>query len=158
MLTNTRTASTTKERNSINISLKGLTSLEAFHKLIELINYAYSSTDNRLSEAEIGMLKYFMDLPTKFKYQRFGRLAKKKVTKRAQEEEGWTLTRVNINNKIYEMIRKGFLRRDEDMVVYLSPSLEKARSIVEEAYNSDKPVNINFSLEWQQQEKKNNKS
>lgn len=35
------------------------------------------------------------------------------------------MTPVNVNNKLYELVKKDYLLRDEDKVIYLSPVLEK---------------------------------
>jgi len=83
-----------------------------------------------LSEAEIRLLAEFILLPEKFSYQRFSKHAKDKVLTQCREH-GWDITRVNLNNKLYSMIGKGILRRDDDSVIYIQTSvLEGALAVV----------------------------
>ena len=122
--------------------------LNVFYKrILELINFTKTSMDKRMTEAEIDLLTLFLSLPDKFSYQRFSTLAKTKVMNMA-EERGWKLSRVNINNKIYALIDKGFLRRDEDGVVYLTKSLQQAIDLATTAYNKKSNFNIDFVFKW----------
>lgn len=80
----------------------------------------------QLLPSEIDLITEFALLPdSKFSYQRFGSLAKNKVIE-AATEKGWKLTKLNINNKIYALLDKRFLRRDEDKVIYMPEHLMKA--------------------------------
>ena len=122
--------------------------LNVFYKrILELINFTKTSMDKRMTEAEIDLLTLFLSLPDKFSYQRFSTLAKTKVMNMA-EERGWKLSRVNINNKIYALIDKGFLRRDEDGVVYLTKSLQQAIDLATAAHSKKSNFNIDFVFKW----------
>lgn len=80
----------------------------------------------QLLPSEIDLITEFALLPdSKFSYQRFGSLAKNKVIE-AATEKGWKLTKLNINNKLYALLDKRFLRRDEDKVIYMPEHLMKA--------------------------------
>lgn len=80
----------------------------------------------QLLPSEIDLVTEFALLPdSKFSYQRFGSLAKNKVIE-AATEKGWKLTKLNINNKLYALLDKRFLRRDEDRVIYMPEHLMKA--------------------------------
>lgn len=80
----------------------------------------------QLLPSEIDLITEFALLPdSKFSYQRFGSLAKNKVIE-AATEKGWKLTKLNINNKLYALLDKRFLRRDEDRVIYMPEHLMKA--------------------------------
>ena len=80
----------------------------------------------QLLPSEIDLVTEFALLPdSKFSYQRFGSLAKNKVIE-AATEKGWKLTKLNINNKLYALLDKRFLRRDEDKVIYMPEHLMKA--------------------------------
>jgi hypothetical protein len=94
-------------------------------KYLELYNLLLP-TDLRLVPSEIDLIIEFVLLPDdKFNYQRFGTLAKTKVIESAKLR-GWKLTGLNINNKLYALIDKNFLRRDEDKVMYLPKHLTQA--------------------------------
>ncbi len=81
--------------------------------------------ERKLVPSEIDLVIEFALLPPKFQYQRFGTLAKSKVIESASSL-GWKLTKLNINNKLYALLGKEFLRRDEDQVIYLPDHLLKA--------------------------------
>jgi hypothetical protein len=74
-----------------------------------LLNVAQPDTTKTLSEGEIKILSEFILLPEKYKYQRFGKIAKKKVLQTLSEEYNWTISALNLNNRIYSMIDKGYL-------------------------------------------------
>lgn len=101
------------------IKFDNLSEEEFLHKYFELIN-ALSPEDKKMAHSEMQLLTEFLLLPEdKFKYQRFGTLAKNKVIANAALK-GWTLSRINVNNKLYSLIEKGFLRRDDDKVLYIA--------------------------------------
>lgn len=80
----------------------------------------------RLLPSETDLVIEFALLPDeKFHYQRFGSLAKNKVIESAASRE-WKLTKLNINNKLYALLDKKFLRRDEDKVIYMPKHLMQA--------------------------------
>lgn len=77
----------------------------------------------RLVPSEIDMMIGFALLPNdKFQYQRFSTLAKDTVIRYYDPH----LTKININNKLYSLLDKKFLKRDEDKVIYLPPHFLKA--------------------------------
>lgn len=107
------------------IKYDNLTEEEFLIKFFSITN-ALSSPSSRVTDSEIAMLVEFILLPEeKFRYQRFSTLAKSKVMT-AANSKGWNLSKVNINNKIYNLIDKGYLKRDEDGVVYVSKSVLSA--------------------------------
>lgn len=111
-------------------------------KLLDVINLL-SPEDNRMSPLEKKVLTLFILLPEeRFKYQRFSTLAKSKVLKLA-EERNWKLSHINLNNKIYGLVQKGFLRRDEDKVIYIPEYILKAHK--EFIKNKTYEVNINLN-------------
>lgn len=80
-----------------------------------------SLLDNKsvLTEAEATVLVEFLCLPEKFKYMRFSLVAKKKVA------ESLGLSAVNVNNKLYSLIEKNYLKRDEDNIIYAKDFVNK---------------------------------
>lgn len=79
--------------------------------------------EQHLLPSEIELIIEFALLPDdKFAYQRFGSLAKNKVIA-AVAERNWKLTKLNINNKLYGLLDKKFLKRDTDKVIYMPKHL-----------------------------------
>lgn len=116
----------------VNLKMKMINSLI---KLFGFYNYIQPNSSNVLTSTEMKLLAVFCDLPEKYKYARFSIPAKKKVISIYKELYGETLSGVNLNNKLYCLLDKGFLYRDEDKVIYLKPFLQKA---IEELYASKK--------------------
>ncbi len=101
------------------IKFDNLSESEFLDKFFNLVNLL-SPLEKNIAATETLLLIEFLLLPEeKFKYQRFSNVAKDKVIQSAQAK-GWNLTKINANNKIYSLIEKGYLRRDEDGVIYVS--------------------------------------
>jgi len=99
------------------INYKNLDKKDFLTKYFNILNTAQPVKSKRLTGTEIMVLIEFLLLPDKFENKRFGTLARKKVLDYLLEG-GYTLTRGNLNNKIYSMIEKGYLRKDIDGVIY----------------------------------------
>lgn len=94
-------------------------------KLLDFINLL-TPDEKKMSPLEKKVLILFILLPEeRFKYQRFSTLAKNKVLAMAKERN-WALSKINLNNKIYGLIENGFLRRDEDKVIYVPEYILKS--------------------------------
>lgn len=103
-----------------------LSAKEIYRRVFCLLNSFQDNKDMLLTEGEIDILVEFMMLPRKkFEYQPFSTLAKNKVIAKMQEEKDWYISRENMNNKIYALVHKGYLWRDEDRVLYLKPHIKK---------------------------------
>ena len=100
-----------------------LTKLNALLKLLGFYNYIQPQSSNVLTPSEMELLAVFCTLPDKYKHSMFSIQGKKKATGIYQEIFGKTLSGVNLNNKIYCLLDKGFLHRDEDKVIYIKPFL-----------------------------------
>ena len=95
--------------------------------------------EQRLMQSEMELVTEFALLPDdKFQYQRFGTLAKNKVI----EASSRSLTKMNINNKLYSLLDKNFLKRDEDKVIYLPKHFTQAL----QAYRKDPNFAINITF------------
>lgn len=105
------------------VTFNNLSDTEFYSLFLQLINHAIKHDDRKIADMERKMISYFMALPEKYDHKRFSREAKRKIKKQALDE-GWVLSGLNINNKIYSLVKKGFLRRDEDQVIYLNDKLE----------------------------------
>lgn len=107
------------------IKYNNLSREDYLYKFFEIVDCMQVDISNRTTESEKRLLIEFFLLPEAFRYYRFSRLGKKEVIKNAAEK-GWKLTYQNINNKVYEMLAKGLLRKDTDNVMYAKEWLEKA--------------------------------
>lgn len=96
----------------------------------------------RLTQSEVDMLVDFIMLPPKFKYYRFSSPAKKAVIKSSEQK----LSIANINNKLYSLIEKGIIYRDDDKVLYMDKSVEQATSVLVENFSALKPTSIVFNI------------
>lgn len=105
---------------------KDLTDLEFYTMYLRLINaFLGASPEKELHASELKVLAYFLCLDHEvYRHKRFSSLAKSKVQQMAKEDK-WSLSKVNIANKIYSTIKKGYLRRDEDGVVYFNELIMK---------------------------------
>ena len=77
-----------------------------------------------LSKKEILLLTEFINLAPKYRSQMFSTLSKQKVIA-SLKSKGVNMSNAHINVKIYSMLRKGFLKRDEDSVIVLNAAILK---------------------------------
>lgn len=128
----------------MNIKYPPLSEREFLSKYLELTNILLPE-EQRLIPSEIDLIIEFTLLPEeKFAYQRFGSLAKDKVIE-AAATRNWKLSKLNINNKLYALLDKQFLRRDEDKVIYLPKHLLAALKQFQKDQTFD--VNIVFTYD-----------
>lgn len=86
-------------------------------RYFDVLNTAQPDPEKLLSESEIIVLAGFLMLPDKFNDKRYGTLARQKVCESVSNTYK-TMTRQNLQNKIYALIEKGLLYRDDDGVIY----------------------------------------
>lgn len=103
------------------------------------------SPERRATPAELDVLVEFILLPEKFKYYRFSSHAKKAVIK-AFKEKDKHLTMENVNNKIYALLLKEILYKDEDKVVYLDKTIDKALTSLIASFSANKEFLLAFSI------------
>lgn len=132
------------------ISYPNLSKRSLIYKYFDLINAAQPNPDKILTEKEIELLTEFLLLPKKFKYQLFSLQAKKKVIKMAKENLGWELTKENLNNKVYALIGKGYLKRDSDSVIYLQEYISKTIDELLEAMENKSHKDIVFRFDYKE--------
>lgn len=106
----------------MTINYPALDERQFLQKYLNLYNLLVPESQHLLP-SEIDLVTEFALLPeTKFAYQRFSSLAKDKVIESSAHLD-WKLTKLNINNKLYALLDKKFLYRDEDKVIYLPKHL-----------------------------------
>lgn len=120
---------------------------ESLSKFFHFINAAQLDPSKLLTETEIQVLIEFILLPEKFKYQKFSTLAKRKVRELLQTNFSWTLSKENLNNKIYSMIDKNILTRDEDGVIHLVNHLKIPINSLIDSITAKKSYDITFRYE-----------
>jgi hypothetical protein len=116
-----------------------------------VLNAVQPAEGKQLTQSEITVLVEFCILPAKFEYHRFSKVAKK-VVFRELEKGGWKLSSQSLNSKLYSMIEKDFLWRDEDKVIYLKPYLKGLVKKIIASTESKGVYNILFSLEVEHEE------
>lgn len=121
-----------------------LTKREALFKLLEFISLAMPK-QKRATKKEMTLLVDFFLLPEKFKYHRFSSAARKRLRK-TLKESGNGLAVETINTYIYTLIKKEYLYRDEDRMIYTKPLIKKELDNLLESYKENKPYSINLKL------------
>ena len=123
-----------------------LTEEKYLYKMFEIIDCMQLNPNNTTSPAEKELMIQFLTLPEKYKYFMFSAPSKKEVMKRIAEKQGGKIpSSQTINNKIYSLIDKGLLWRDEDKVIYFKPYIRKAAEKLKEAIsNEDKDMHYDF--------------
>lgn len=134
----------------MKISLVKDSKAGALRAYFSLLQFVFPK-EKQLTELEIELLILFLSLPEKFKYSRFSTLAKNKVIEIAAQEQGWKLSRINVNNKLYSLIDKGVLVRDEDGVIYINKTIDRGISQLIQAIGSNSAMEITFEIKWKQE-------
>ena len=115
----------------ININIPTDDTRTLIRVYLEILNIINPNPNNKLTDGEIKLLTEFLLLPEKFSYQRFSRYAKPVVVKNLKEYWGWDLSPINLNSKIYGLLDKEFIWRDEDGVLYIKDYLLKSVKLLE---------------------------
>jgi len=129
------------------IKYKSLSLREALSKFFHFINAAQLDSSKIVTDTEIQVIIEFILLPEKFHFQRFSTLAKRKVRAVLEDEFSWVLSKENLNNKIYSLIEKNILNRDEDGVIHIVKHLRIPLSELLKAYEEKKNYEIIFRYE-----------
>lgn len=129
------------------IKYKNLSLRESLSKFFHFVNAAQLDSSKIITETEIQVITEFILLPEKFHFQRFSTLAKRKVRQILEEEFNWVLSKENLNNKIYSLIEKNILSRDEDGVIHIVKHLRIPITKLLEAYEKKENYEITFRYE-----------
>lgn len=114
-------------------------------KFFYILNVARPRIEERLTDSEVNLIAEFCILPPKYRYHRFSHSAKL-ATQRSLLKVGWKVSLAAMRTKIYSLIDKGVLLRDEDNVITLSPSIEKTIELLKKAHEDNKEFDITFRL------------
>lgn len=130
------------------IKFPNLSKRALIYKYFDLLNAAQPNSDKHIPEREVMLLTEFLLLPEKFQSQPFSSKAKDKIIQQAQENLNWELTKVNINNKLYKIQKRGFLRRDDDGVLYMAPYLTQTTKELVKAHDTESYKDIIFRFDY----------
>ena len=134
----------------MNINYPTLTD-EKFTEVLLSFLSSLRPPKQRLTNSEITHLAEFINLAPKYRSQMFSTLSKMKV-KQSLDAKGLTATTSNINIKLYSLIKKGYLKRDEDSVIILQPSIA---GLLDEFRSSNK---LSFTLTFTRDKEKSQAS
>jgi len=123
---------------------KNLSRDQYLHKFFEIIDCMQPDQKKTTSPLEKKIMIEFLSLPDKFKYFPFGSIPKKYVREKIKEELGVTWSNQNLNNKVYSLISKGILWRDEDSQVYFKPFIKQAVEKLDKALEEGKHYDFTF--------------
>lgn len=127
------------------INYNNLEEGELLHKFLGIINAAQLDPEKRLTPLETRLLVEFLKNQDKGKYFMFSPAGKKKVFQ-ALKEEGWEISKVNMNNKIYSMVEKGLLKRDTDGVIMVAQFIvEGTKKLLGIPENGSYEITFRFS-------------
>lgn len=96
------------------------------YKYFQVLNLIQDDVTKHLTESEMELLIEFVLLPDKFKYARFSSPAKNRVIVTYAELYNKKLSKINLNNKLYMLLEKGYLRRDTDKIIYIQDFIMRA--------------------------------
>lgn len=131
------------------IKYSRLSPRQALIKFFEILNAANPDSSKILSEKEILLLVEFLLLDNKkFYYQRFSSVAKNIVIENLAKIHDWELSKINLNNKLYSLIKKGALRRDTDNVIYIQDYIYKGAQSILSAIENRKSSKIVFDFDY----------
>lgn len=118
----------------INHELKTLKEFAVQYLMV--YNLSVSNT-LRLTPKEIQLLSEFVTLPSKYEYYRLSVHGKRQVVKSLSEQK-IPSNILSINLKLQSLVKKNFIKRDEDKVLYLPEHFLKALDL----FKKNKTFNI----------------
>ncbi len=127
----------------MKIQLKKKDSREMISSFLKVMNLFL---ETRITESEIILLTEFVLLDDeKYRYFRFAPQCKTKVLK-SLKSIGVNYTKQNLNNKLYSLLEKKIVRRDEDGVMYYAKELEKMFEFIKADDNLPKKIVIELDV------------
>lgn len=92
-------------------------------KVFGLLSFMDSNPKRKLTESEIYTLITLALLPERFRYNRFSALAKNKARESYKLFFGINVSIPNFSNKIYSLVDKGYIARDEDGIMFINEKI-----------------------------------
>lgn len=129
---------------------KNLSRHEYLDRFFNILNCMQLDESKRLSPSEKQFLIDILMLPDKFEYFRFSSVAKKVIINKIEEETGMRHSHQNLNNKIYNLVRKGYLWKDTDGQTYFKPYILKAITSLDKALAEGNHYDFTFRFKNEQ--------
>lgn len=123
---------------------KNLTQKEYLLKLFNIFDCMQVDDSKRTTPTEKEFLVEILMLPKQYDYFKFSHQAKKYIINKIKDETGMEHSFQNLNNKTYNLIRKGYLWKDEDAQIYFKPFIIKAIHNLEKALKNNQPYDFVF--------------
>ena len=118
---------------------------EIVRSFLRLLSSLNPKPQNYLTDAEINLLAEFLILPSKYEFYLFSKVPKKRV-RETLESIGWKLSPESMNQKLYSLIDKEYLYRDDDNIIYLSKYLKHQTKNLLSRLDEQKDFNILISF------------
>jgi hypothetical protein len=125
----------------VSLNAKKENDRELIELALEILSLITPKDIERLTPLEIRILTEFIYLPDKYSFQRFSKYAKKYVIDKIDELYGIKYKATYLNTCIYSLVKKKYLWRDSDDVLYIK---SKILSYIKEVLK-DKSFSINVS-------------
>jgi hypothetical protein len=113
--------------------------------MLRFLSSLSPNRDKELTDSELNVLVKFLQLPQSFEHRMFSRIAKNKIRKEFKEE-GWVLSSMNLNNKLYSLEDKGYIVKDEDGVMYLNKEIKYIWSKLKNIKEGPMELNVLIQL------------
>lgn len=126
-------------------------SLTLRQSIIYLLRFFNAVNPNRailMTDTEIMYLTEFLLLPEKYKYNRFSKLAKKKVCEALKESKGIEIAITSVNPKLYSLVDKGVIKRDDDGVMYIKDYILNAVLAITKAKATETAYTIGVNFDY----------
>jgi hypothetical protein len=118
----------------MTVQYKNLSEEDYLYKMFEIIDCMQLNSNNTTSPSEKELMILLLTLPEKYKHFMFSSISKREVMRKIAEKQGGKKpSSQSINNKIYSLIEKGLLWRDDDRIIYFKPYIKKAVEKLKEA-------------------------
>lgn len=139
---------TKTRQNNVNIKLpyKKLSTDIFWRKILRFLSSLSSNRDKELTKSELDVFVRFLKLPVSFEHRMFSRIAKNKIREECRKE-GWVLSSMNLNNKLYSLEDKGYLIKDQDGVVYLNPTIRNIWKNLKQV--EGEPMSLNVLIQFE---------
>jgi hypothetical protein len=113
--------------------------------LLKVIDFMSIVLPKKATKKEKGLLADFFLLPKKFEYHRFSSPARKRL-RLTLESEGRPLAVETINTYISSLVKKGYLYRDEDRIIYTHKHMKKQIDRLLESYEKGEPFKVTLQI------------
>lgn len=123
---------------------KNLTRREYLWKMFEIIDCMQLDKNSITTNKEKEMMIEFLCVPLRYSYFRFSKHSKKYVRSIIEKKDGNVCTNQNMNNKIYSLMRKGLLYRDDEGHIRFKPYIASTVKKVHDSLSKGSFYDLKF--------------